>query len=1428
MSIHHPPMVVDRFPRLAGAVLTIASLALGVLLAHPSMAEDVLKLEKMSVVGNRAQALAQAQFGKMRDEQMQDALGASGGSGGSGGRAPAPPATNDRAVDKKDCEESDNPVVLSSGNKVLDEHDFATAPGDFAVGRTYSSNGGFFVGFGPNWSWSLGYQLKFETNPAWTPVCQPGTYEPGMPCPLVPGKFLKVTAVRPDGHRYDYTWNAAAQRYEDSRPVSTSWVVEELWSGSSPLSAITLWRDDGGRERYKENGQVLQVRDVREVGYTFNYTNLGNTLTTIQHTSGRSLTLAWSGGRISSITAPNGKIWSYGYNNGRLVSVTAPDALGMKTYHYENGAQPEALTGYSIAGVRRTEYAYYADGRVQYSGLAGGIERDNFSYGTNYTDLTNAQGHTTRYNFTTLNGIKRLTGVDRAQSTACPAAAVVIDYDSRGYVTRREDFAGNQSFYTYNDRGQLLEERTGVAPNGATTHQQRTVYQWDVPRNLVTKASRYGSSGSLQAETVYTWYPDSDSQRKRLLHRVEDCAPSCTSGQKRTTTWTYTFHANKLINQMTVDGPLAGTADSTVQQFSNQGNLLSVTNALSQATSFSQHNGLGQPGRMIDANGLSTWYTYDSKGRLTQTRVAATGGDRIWGQAWRPDDQLHSATDPTGRTTSLFYDSVGRLDRIDAPSATGTGTDRINLTYDLLSNVTNRTVTHWISGWSATIAQRDRFEYDTAGFLRRSYGNDGQQLVYTYDPNGQVAQTVDALSRMTVYEYDTHGRLKKITDPASGVTELGYDVLGRLGSVKDPRNKVTSYTFNGFGDLLTLQSPDTGTTTYQYDAAGRRWKTSPADGRTSEVTFDLLDRPTEVRAWNPGQGAWQYAYYGYDTCTNGQGRFCSVTNPGAAVSYAYTLTGELASESTVIEGQGYSVQHGYDVHGRRTLTAYPGGVEVSYGYDTASRVNNVQAKVGGTWRNVATGVTYDAAGRMTALTHGNGIGRSVSYDWDGRVTAIAGSLSPQGLGYAWTIVDLIETITNHAYPSLSQTFDYDGLSRLTGVTSTSGNHVISYDANGNRTTHTWGGALDTYNVASSNNRLNSVSATGTRARSYTHDAAGHRTAETIAGNTITHVYDGFARPASRSQPAMSVQQSHGATVSLPAGTWSYGHDGMGRRTFKRAPGNVLSRYLHGTEGGLVGETSPGGTTLTSIYLWLNGQPIGLVRGGQVYHVHADHLGRPEMLTNTSKAIVWRAENLAFDRKVVTASIGAYNLGFPGQYYDAEGASWQNWFRTYDGSIGRYTQSDPIGLAGGLNTYMYATGNPLSFVDESGLSPAVIALWLGRCAFGFGAGYLSGDALHEAQRAYEEAQLRRSTCDNDSESTLGASNPQGTRVFERFADRASAYSDVLVPTAVSAASAIAGARGLGNSGCAALGISVGLAFGDGSSARWLDRGMRDGP
>ncbi len=84
-------------------------------------------------------------------------------------------------------------------------------------------------------------------------------------------------------------------------------------------------------------------------------------------------------------------------------------------------------------------------------------------------------------------------------------------------------------------------------------------------------------------------------------------------------------------------------------------------------------------------------------------------------------------------------------------------------------------------------------------------------------------------------------------------------------------------------------------------------------------------------------------------------------------------------------------------------------------------------------------------------------------------------------------------------------------------------------------------------------------------------------------------------------------------------------------------------------------------------------------------------------------MVWRAVDKAFDRVVAVNQIGDLNIGFPGQYNDAESGLYYNINRDYDPKAGRYIQTDPIGLKGGLNTYAYAYSNPLFYYDSSGCS-----------------------------------------------------------------------------------------------------------------------------
>tara|TARA_R110001599_G_scaffold95708_1_gene248137 strand:+ start:231 stop:1007 length:777 start_codon:yes stop_codon:yes gene_type:complete len=107
-------------------------------------------------------------------------------------------------------------------------------------------------------------------------------------------------------------------------------------------------------------------------------------------------------------------------------------------------------------------------------------------------------------------------------------------------------------------------------------------------------------------------------------------------------------------------------------------------------------------------------------------------------------------------------------------------------------------------------------------------------------------------------------------------------------------------------------------------------------------------------------------------------------------------------------------------------------------------------------------------------------------------------------------------------------------------------------------------------------------------------------------------------------------------------------------------------------------------------------------GEDMNYVHADHLGAPQKMTDADRSLVWDASFLPFGEEDSLIGSAANDNRFPGQRLEAETGLHYNYFRDYDPTTGRYLQSDPIGLAGGINTYGYVSGNPVMYTDPKGL------------------------------------------------------------------------------------------------------------------------------
>lgn len=507
-------------------------------------------------------------------------------------------------------------------------------------------------------------------------------------------------------------------------------------------------------------------------------------------------------------------------------------------------------------------------------------------------------------------------------------------------------------------------------------------------------------------------------------------------------------------------------------------------------------------------------------------------------------------------------------------------------------------------------------------------------------------------------------------DAASGNTNFTYDAKDRLATVQDPKLSTsfkTVYTYDAIGNLTTQASPDTGTTTFTYDDAGNVTTQTDARSTTTTYTYDALNRVTAATVTDGT------VTYEYDNTTTGGsyalGHLTKITDPSGNTTYVYDSLGRITSKAQTVtaspSNKTFTVGYSYS-SGRQTGITYPSGRAITYTFDAKGSIASMT--VDGT-TTILSGATYFPFGGASGWTWGNGEPMQRAYDLDGRISAI--TLGP----------------ASGTYASTAQTYGYDSLNRLTSADLGGGStQSYSYDANSNRTNLTLNGSSSTtYNYPTSSHRLSSLS--GATSKSFTYDNAG----DTTASGSLTLVYDGRGR-------------------MKQAGTATYLVNGLGQRVRKNTGSDTY--FAYDEAGHLIGEYDSSGAAIEET-VWLGDLPVAIIKpnGGSfnLYYVWTDNLGSPRQVSDTSNVIRWAWDNSdpfgnnATNENPAGAGTFSYAMRFPGQYYDAETGKHYNYFRDgYMPDLGRYGQSDPIGLAGGLNTYTYVASSPLALFDPDGL------------------------------------------------------------------------------------------------------------------------------
>ncbi|MDJ0642937.1 MAG: RHS repeat protein, partial [Erythrobacter sp.] len=824
---------------------------------------------------------------------------------------------------------TENPVVVSTGAKVLSSVDYASADGLFRISRSYRS-------------FQVGSPIRQRSLPRSLPRGLDGFWNFDFSIELQFGAIAGspsdpnavVGILMPDGTGYgfvlqpDGTWieDPGAGSGTSSNNLKLEFVgtlPEELWT---IRDIPTVWKLTDRHDtvwtietRNGPNGGNYLIgwptSMVARSGYSQTYTYADDgSLASLSDNFGRIANFSWEERqittlenpgagrlpvpvRVSSIDLPDGTTLAYDYESATLPGIGTVYSSSKWNNRWSGGSSPSGAR--SVIGVRypKIRRLKSVERRAANDDVLDSAtylhEHDRYAW--NVTGIVDNRGERiSTYVYDTAGKVVSSELANGSERKTFAYSAVGSDR------TRTVTNAyGKQETYTFGefssgDRDYRLTSLEGDATAATEASVESVSYGGDT-----YVASTTDAEGRLITTTR--------DARGRPIDITE------ASGTTDARTTSITWHADFNVPVTIVSPRITET-----RGYDTQGRLTSVTmtdttsHALPYATNGQTRtytyawdaNGrlLSENGPLAAAGGQDdiTSYTYDAGGNLL-TMTNALGHVTTYA-GYDANGRPGSMTDANGVVTSYSYDPLGRIESITVEHPTNASLNATtSMAYDAVGNLIQLT----LPGTSPLT-----MEYDAANRLTAMIGAGGERWEYAYDAMGNVERELvrrgnGSIARLVRREFDELGRLMRETLGTRSPMQLGYDKVDNIVSSTDP---------NGFA------------TTASFDALDRIVATVAPDGGTQASSYDAQDNATSFT--DPVSVTTQFVY-------NGFGEVIEETSPDRGTNtYVYDAAGRMIQST---DGRGQVVTYTRDYLGRVTRMeplGRPASEAIDYQWDS--------------------------------------------------------------------------------------------------------------------------------------------------------------------------------------------------------------------------------------------------------------------------------------------------------------------------------------------------------------------------------------------------------------------------------------------------------------------------------------------------------------